>query len=64
MRTLLIHGARAVVRTSARRDDAQSAWIRDLQARRGAAKTIVAVANKNARIIFAVLKNETEFRAA
>jgi len=64
LRTLLIHGARAVVRTSARRDDAQSVWIRDLQARRGAAKTIVAVANKNARIIFAMLKNETEFRAA
>ena len=64
LRTLLIHGARAVVRASARRDDAQSVWIRDLQARRGAAKTIVAVANKNARIIFAMLKNETEFRAA
>lgn len=64
LRTLLIHGARAVVRTSANRDDAQSAWIRDLQARRGAAKTIVAVANKNARVIFAMLKKGTEFRAA
>jgi transposase len=64
LRTLLIHGARAVVRTSAGRDDAQSAWIRDLKARRGAAKTIVAVANKNARVIFAMLKKGTEFRAA
>lgn len=64
LRTLLIHGARAVVRTSAARDDAQSAWIRDLKARRGAAKTIVAVANKNARVIFAMLKKGTEFRAA
>lgn len=45
LRTLLIHGARAVVRTSTVRDDAQSAWIRELKARRGAAKTIVAVAN-------------------
>lgn len=64
LRTLLIHGARAVVRTSARRDDAQANWIRDLQARRGAAKTIVAVANKNARVIFAMLQKGTEFRAA
>lgn len=62
LRTLLIHGARAVVRTSARRDDSQAAWIRDLQARRGAAKTIVAVANKNARVIFAMLRMGTEFR--
>ncbi|MGD9919964.1 MAG: IS110 family transposase [Variibacter sp.] len=64
LRTLLIHGARAVVRTSASRDDAQSAWIRNLRARRGAAKTIVAVANKNARVIFAMLKKGTEFRVA
>lgn len=64
LRTLLIHGARAVVRTSARRDDAQANWIRDLQARRGGAKTIVAVANKNARVIFAMLQKGTEFRAA
>ncbi len=64
LRTLLIHGARAVVRTSTSRDDAQSAWIRALKARRGAAKTIVAVANKNARVIFAMLKKGTEFRAA
>ena len=53
-----------VVRTSTSRDDAQSAWIRALKARRGAAKTIVAVANKNARVIFAMLKKGTEFRAA
>jgi transposase len=64
LRTLLIHAARAVVRTSIGRDDAQSAWITDLKARRGVAKTIVAVANKNARVIFAMLKKGTEFRTA
>jgi transposase len=64
LRTLLIHGARAVVRTAAPRNDKQSAWIRDLQARRGGAKTIVAVANKNARIIYALLRKGTEFRTA
>jgi hypothetical protein len=61
---LLIHGARAVVRTSRARDDAQSYWIRDLEARRGAAKIIVSVANKDARVIFAMLKKGTEFRTA
>lgn len=34
-RTLLIHGARAVVRTAARYDDPLSRWLRDLSARRG-----------------------------
>lgn len=63
LRTLLIHGARAVVRTSTARNDTQATWIRELQARRGAAKTIVAVAKKNARIIFAMLKAGTEYRA-
>lgn len=64
LRTLLIHCARAVVRTAAARDDAQSAWIKELQARRGSAKAIVAVANKNARVIYAMLRKRTEFRAA
>lgn len=64
LRTLLIHGARAVVRTSRARDDAQSRWIKDLEARCSAAKTIVAVANKNTRVIFAMLKKGTESRAA
>ena len=64
LRTLLMHGTRAVVRTSARRDDRQSQWIRDVQARRGAAKAIVAVANKNARFSCAMLKKGTEFGVA
>lgn len=64
LRTLLVHGAQAVLRTVPKKADAVSQWAISLQARRGAAKAIVAIANKNARIIFAMLRNDTEFRAA
>lgn len=49
LRTLLIHGARAVVRTAAGKSDPLSQWITQLITRRGKHKTIVAVANKLAR---------------
>jgi transposase len=55
LRTLLIQGARSVVATAARRDDPTSRWILQLQQRAGWQKTLVAVANKNARVIWAVL---------
>lgn len=64
LRTLLVHGARAVLRTAPKRSDAVSQWAVELQERRGAAKAIVAIANKNARIIFSMLRGGTEFRAA
>jgi transposase len=64
LRTLLVHGARAVLRTAPNRHDAVSRWAIGLQERRGAAKAIVAIANKNARIIFAMLRGATEFHAA
>jgi transposase len=55
LRTLLIHGARAVVKTAAKKDDAQSRWINELVKRRNANIAAVAVANKNARIVWALL---------
>jgi transposase len=55
LRTLLIHGARAVVRTAAGKDDVLSRWIVQLTARRGVHRTIVAVANKLARYAWADL---------
>ena len=61
LRTLLIHGARAVLRWAHRHDDAQSRWLLALKARRGEARTIVAFANKLARIAWAVLRIESEF---
>ncbi|ARJ64581.1 hypothetical protein WV31_02200 [Magnetospirillum sp. ME-1] len=64
LRTLLVHGARAVVRVAARRSDPFSQWINALRERRGANRAIVAVANKNARIIWAMLRRHEEFQPA
>lgn len=56
LRTLLVHGARSVVRTAPNKTDPKSAWVNQLRERRGFNRATVAVANKNARIIWAVLR--------
>lgn len=63
LRTLLIHGARAVVKAAARKEDAQSRWINELVKRRNANIATVAVANKNARVIWALLRRDDTYRA-
>jgi transposase len=55
LRKLLIHGARATLRWVKRKTDSRSQWIQGLLARRGWNRTAVAVANKNARIVWALL---------
>jgi transposase len=55
LRTLLIHGARAVMRTADRHEDALCQWARTVKARRGVHKAIVALANKMARQLWAQL---------
>jgi transposase len=55
LRTLLIMGARAVLQAAARRTDRLSRWALDLRKRRGYHRACVAVAAKNARILWAVL---------
>ena len=64
LRSLLVHGARAVVRRAADRDDRLSRWVTRLQATRGTNKATVALANKLARIGWAVVRTETRYRAA
>lgn len=65
LRTLLIHGALAVVRVATNNNDGYlNQWVNQLKERRGFNKTTVAVANKNARIIWSILHNETEYRPA
>src|SRR5215467_5548416 len=56
LRSLLVHGARAVVRTAPNKHDRQNQWVNDLRERRGFNRATVAVANKTARIIWAVLR--------
>lgn len=55
VRTLLIHGARSVVNTCERKLDKRNIWVLDKKNRRGYNKAAVALANKNARIIWAIL---------
>ena len=63
LRKLLIHGARSALRTVGRRNDRQSAWAKCLVARRGVNRTTVAIANKNARIIWALLTSDQRYKA-
>lgn len=55
LRQLLIHGARAVLRYSDRKEDRHSRWATALKARRPSNVVVVALANKMARIAYAVL---------
>jgi transposase len=64
LRTLLIHGARSVVYRAKTKTDPRSLWIADKQQRLGTTKACVAVANKNARIIWSLIAREQEYRRA
>lgn len=64
LRTLLIHGARSVVFRAGGKTDRRSQWIVDKQRRLGTTKACVAVANKNARIIWALLAKNESYRVA
>lgn len=55
LRTLLIHGTRAVLATVKDKDDKLSNWIKTLIARRGYKRAAVALAAKNARIVWALM---------
>lgn len=55
IRKLLVHGGRSVVKTCGKKTDKRSLWVKDKLERGGFNKAAVAVANKNARIIWAVL---------
>lgn len=62
LRMMLIHGARTVFRWHERHRDALGDWLKRLKQRRGSHKTIVALANKLARIAWHVLIDEQPFR--
>ncbi|MGI9332166.1 MAG: IS110 family transposase [Gammaproteobacteria bacterium] len=64
LRTLFIHGARAVLRSAAKRpDDPLSQWALRVRERRGANIAAVALANKLARITWAVLARDERYCA-
>jgi transposase len=62
LRTLLIHGARAVIRQIERKANVQG-WLGNLLGRRNKNVAAVALANKNARIAWALLAHDRDFRS-
>ncbi len=61
LRQVLIHGARAVVSHIGEKQDRLSCWLRRLVARRGMNKAVVALANKNARMAFALIHKDEPY---
>jgi len=62
LRTLLVNGATSVIRRVGRDDSATGIWIRRLLDKKPARVVTVAIANKTARIIWAVLLREDVYR--
>jgi len=63
LRTLLIHGARAALYRAQRKHD-RSRWVIAPKERRGANVAAVALANKNARVVWALLAHHQDYRRA
>jgi transposase len=63
LRKLLVHGARATLRWVDTKHDERSQWLKALMARRGKNRAAVALANKNARIVWALLAHNQEYRS-
>ena len=61
LRTLLIQGAKSAVTSAHKRDDPISRWVHQLREKSGWQKAAVALANKNARILWAVLTRDAVF---
>ena len=64
LRSLLIHGARTVCRYAIDKTDRKSRWLQALIERRGMNRAAVALANKRARTIQALLATGAAYQAA
>ncbi len=64
LRTLLIHGARAVLFHRMGKSEHQDGWLMKLRARRNPNVAAVALANKNARVVWALLAHQREYQVA
>lgn len=63
LRTLLIQGAKSVVLTGKHNDDPIAQWAQRLRQRCGWQKAVVALANKNARILWAIMSKDERYDA-
>ncbi|MEM6448640.1 MAG: IS110 family transposase, partial [Cyanobacteria bacterium P01_D01_bin.123] len=61
LRTMLIHGARSAVRTANGKIDPLSCWINKLLGRRHSNIVVVALANKTARMAWALVRNDCDY---
>jgi transposase len=61
IRSLLIHGGRAVVKNANKKTDYLSSWVNRIHNERGFNKAAVAVANKNARHMWAIMAYDDKY---
>lgn len=61
LRSILIHGARSVVKYAKHKDDRLSRWLNGLSERRHKNVVTVALANKTTRIAWAILRHEADY---
>jgi transposase len=61
LRSILIHGARAVVFQAKHKDDRLSRWVTGIAQRRHPNVAAVALANKTVRMAWAMMRNETDY---
>jgi transposase len=61
LRQLMVHGARAAVRTAKHHNDALSQWIQQLGQRKHTNVVVVALANKTARMAWALIHNDSDY---
>lgn len=61
LRKLLVHGARSVIRHAKNREDALSQWIKGLTGRKHANVAAVALANKTARMAWALVHDDADY---
>ncbi len=61
LRTLMIHGARSVVANAKHKDDRLSRWVTGIATKRHPNVAAVALANKTARMAWAMLRHATDY---
>jgi transposase len=64
LRQLMVHGARAAVRAARGKDDRLSRWIQGLLAHKHSNVVTVALANKTARMAWALVRYDVDYDPA
>lgn len=63
LRYLLVHGARAVMSRRKHLSTKKGLWLKALEERRGRNRTTIALANKNARVLWAMMARQEDYKA-